>query len=396
MPKFPIASPAANTLRPSVFTTLTALFKTLPAPPIPLQLGDTFREPPESALLQHAVARMPKQKAYAYSNPMGLDDLRHALAARCEREGLTGLNANHIQVTAGGTGAIFVALQTWLQPGDEVLVCAPYWPLIKGMINSLGGVPVEVPFYPGIRAGKPVAELLQPYLTERTVALYVCTPNNPCGTVLNAAQVSEVAKFAVANNLWTIADEAYHHYIYDDTPHPWLAREPGMAERTASIFTASKSYALAGIRTGFLVGEGEWLDVARRVNTHQIYSVPMVAQLAVLGAIEGGDPWIAETKAIYKRAADIVRRTLQADFGNADGGGYVFPDFAKELNGKPMIDWIKELLYEGVCISPGDAFGQDYATFSRICFTSVPEDQLVLAIERLNRALDKMRAANRA
>lgn len=396
MPKFPIASPAANTLRPSVFTTLTALFKTLPAPPIPLQLGDTFREPPESALLHNAVARMPKSRGYAYSNPMGLDDLRAALAERGVREGFTGLTPANIQVTAGGTGAIFVALQTWLQPGDEVLVCAPYWPLVKGMINSLGGVPVEVPFYPGIRAGTPVKELLQPYLTSRTVALYVCSPNNPCGTVMNAQQVKEAAEFAVANNLWTIADEAYHHYAYDGTPHPWLALEPGMWERTASIFTASKSYALAGIRTGFLVGAGEWLDVARRVNTHQIYSVPMVVQLATLGAIEGGDAWIAETKDIYKRAADIVRRTLQADFGNADGGGYVFPNFAKELNGKPMIQWITELLHEGVCISPGDAFGQDYATFSRICFTSVPEDQLVLAIERLNRALDKMRSAQQA
>ncbi len=392
MPKFPLSSSNANSLRPSVFSTLTAQFKLLPAPPIPLQLGDTYREPCAAAHIDRAVLRLPKTKAYAYSNPWGLEELRVAFAKRLENDGLKGIHADNVQVTAGGSQAINVVLQTWLQPGDEVLVAAPYWPLIKGMITSVGAIPVEVPFYPGIRQGVPVADLLQPYLTDRTVALYVCTPNNPCGTVLSATQVSELAVFAVKNDLWTIADEAYHHYIYDDTPHPWLANEPGMATRTASIFTTSKSYALAGLRTGFLVGDTSWLDVSRRVSTHQIYSVPVICQYAALGAIEEGAPWIAETKASYKRIAKIVRDTLQADFGNADGGGYVFPDFTKELNGKPMITWIQELLREGVCISPGDAFGKDFENFSRICFTSVPEDQVVLAIERLNKSLDRLRA----
>ncbi len=392
MPKFPISSPNANSLRPSVFSTLTAQFKLLPAPPIPLQLGDTYREPCAAAHIDRAMQKLPKTKAYAYSNPWGLEELRAAVAQRCADEGFSGVAADNVQVTAGGSQAINVALQTWLQPGDEVLVCAPYWPLIKGMITSLGAVPVEVPFYPGIRKGVPVAQLLQPYMTERTVALYVCTPNNPCGTVLSAAQVSETAAFAVKNELWTIADEAYHHYIYDNTPHPWLANEPGMAKRTASIFTTSKSYALAGLRTGFLVGDTSWLDVSRRVSTHQIYSVPIICQYAALGAIQEGGPWIAETKEAYARVATIVRKTLQADFGNADGGGYVFPDFTKELNGKPMIEWIQELLREGVCISPGDAFGRDFENFARICYTSVPEDQVVLAIERLNKSLERLRA----
>lgn len=396
MPKFPFASPAASQLRPSVFSTLTAQFKTLPQPPIPLHLGDTFREPVEGAALRHAVNKLPAQRAYAYANPFGLDELRSALAERLGTEGFSGLEAKHVQVTAGGTGAIYISLQTWLKPGDEVLICAPFWPLVKGMVLALGGIPVEVPFYPGIRAGTPVDQLLAPHVTERTVALYICTPNNPCGTVLDAQQIKEVAQFAVKHDLWTISDEAYHHYRYDDSPHPWLAREPGMAERTASILTTSKSYALAGLRTGFLVTEGDWLDVARRVNTHQIYGVPVVAQLAALAAIQEGKPWIAETKALYKRAAELVQKNLQANFGPAMGGGYVFPDFSAELHGRTILSWIQDLLQAGVCISPGDAFGKDYANFARICFTSVAEDQLVLAIERLNRSLEQLRAARAA
>ena len=396
MPKFPSPAPAANLLRPSVFSTLTAQFKTLPQPPIPLHLGDTFREPCAAALLDRAVQRLPSQRAYAYSNPFGLEELRAAVAERCKNEGFSGLGPEHVQVTAGGTQAIYIALQTWLRPGDEVLVCAPFWPLVKGMVLALGGVAVEVPFYPGIRQGISVSQLLAPYVTERTAALYLCTPNNPCGTVLSAAQIKEVAAFAVQHDLWTISDEAYHHYVYDGNPHPWLAQEPGMAQRTASIFTTSKSYALAGLRTGFLVGDPSWLDVARRVSTHQIYGVPIVAQLAALGAIREGGAWIEETRQIYARAAKLVRDGLQADFGNADGGGYVYPDFSKELRGRAMIDWIQELLRDGVCISPGDAFGKDFGTFARICFTSVPEDQLVLAIDRLNGALDRLRAARAA
>ncbi len=393
MPKPPSSSPAARHLRPSVFATLASKFKDLPEPPIPLHLGDTYRDPPPGARLELAVPKLPRL-GYQYSNPNGHEGLREAVAARCADEGLPGLTPAHVHVTVGGTGAIAAALQTWLAPGDEVLILAPFWPLVRGMVAANGGIPVEVPFYANLRAGRSLIEILTPYVTDRTVALYVTSPNNPCGTVLTPQESMELAGFCVKHDLWVLADEAYHHYRYGEAgerPHTWLAGLPGMAERTATVFTVSKSYALAGLRVGFLCGDPAWLDSARRVSTHSVYHVPLICQLSALGAIQDGGGWIGETRALYSTAAELVQRKLQADFQPAQGGGYVFPDLSADLRGRVVMDWLFELLHDGVSVSPGDAFGTAFGHHVRVCFTAVPLPALELAIDRLNRALERLR-----
>ena len=390
MPSHPRTSPAAASLRPSVFASLAAQFKTLEHPPIPLHLGDTYRQPPAEARYEHALGRLPSS-CYAYSNPLGMEDLRHAFAERVGRDGLTGLTADNVHVTSGGTGAITIALQTWLEPGDEILVLAPFWPLVKGMAMNIGAVAVEVPFYDGLRRGQTVAELLQPYVTSRTVALYLTSPNNPCGTVLDRAELEAVAAFCVKHGLWALADEAYEHYAYAPNQHHFLAAMPGMATRTASVFTVSKSYALAGMRVGFLCGDPAWLDVARRVATHNVYNVPLICQLSALGAIEHGEAWIRETRDLYSEANNLVVRKLQADFRPAAGGGYIFADLAADLRGRPLMGWLSDLLRDGVSLSPGDAFGRHFGTWVRVCFTAVPPDALDLALDRMNRSLERLR-----
>jgi N-succinyldiaminopimelate aminotransferase len=389
MPKPPSLAPVTRLLKASVFSQLAAQAARLPEPPIPLHLGDTFRAPPSEAQYRQVAAHMPERDCY--TNPNGHDGLRQALVDRCAAEGLPGLTREHVQVTAGGTGAIHTVFSTWLSPGDEVLILAPFWPIVRGIVNACGGVPVEVPFYAGLRAGRTVAELVAPYLSERTVALYVTSPNNPCGTVLTPAQVAEVASFCVKHDLWTLADEAYHHYVYDGA-HTWLAAQPGMAERTATIFTASKSYALAGSRVGFLVGDPAWLDASRRVMTQTLYHVPTIAQLAAKAAIEHGSAWVEETRAIYREAAELTSRTLQAPHAPAQGGGYVFADLAGHLRERPLHDWLAALLQSGVSVAPGDVFGQAFGQHVRVCFTAVPRDRLEVALGRLNRALEALRA----
>jgi len=395
MPSHPRTAPGATNLRPSVFATLAAQFKTLEHPPIPLHLGDTYREPPVEARLERAIERL-SPPAYAYCNPNGMDELRAAVAERCQAAGLQAFDANWVHVTSGGTGAISIALQSWLQPGDEVLIAAPFWPLVKGMVLNLGAVPIEIPFYENLRAGRSVDELLEPHITPRTVALYITSPNNPCGTVLNREQMRAVAAFCVRHELWALADEAYEHYAYAPNEHLFLAAQPGMAERTATVFTVSKSYALAGLRVGFLCGSPAWLDVARRVATHNVYNVPMVCQLSALAAVQHGDAWIRETRDLYSDAADYVARTLQARFRPAQGGGYVFVDLADELRGRRLLDYLSELLREGVSLSPGDAFGKDFPTYVRVCFTAVPRPQLELAMDRFNASLDRLRRSQTA
>lgn len=189
-----------------------------------------------------------------------------------------------------------------------------------------------------------------------------------------------------------MADEAYHHYVYADAVHTWMATLPGMKERTASVFTASKSYALAGLRIGFVVGHGAWLETLRLSCTHHVYQVPLVGQLAVLGAIEGADPWVSETRELYQQAAATVASRLDAKFRPAQGGGYVFIDLTDDLQGQSAIDWLLELLEQGVCLSPGNVFGQDFSNWARVCYTAVPPEQLHLALDKLNGALARLRA----
>lgn len=389
MPRCPDTSSAVQSLRPSVFSTLAAQFPKLPKPPIPLHIGDTYRQPPEGARYEHALTRLPRN-GYAYTNPNGTTELRQAAVERLAREGLPGLTVEHVHVTSGGTAAISTLLETWLQPGDEVLILAPYWPLIRGMCLMRGATPVEVPFYPAMREGKSVAEVVGPYVTEKTAMLYVCSPNNPCGTVLTRAQAQELAQFCIDRHLWVLDDQAYQHYVYDGQ-HTFLASLPKMSQRTATALTVSKSYALAGVRVGFLVGDPLWLDASRRASSHSVYNIPLPCQFSALGAIETADPWIAETKAAYMQAADLMKRKLQAKFYPAQGGGYVFADLSEELAERDVIDWIEELLWEGVCVSPGDAFGQAFRKHVRICYTSAPLEQVDAAIDILNANLERIR-----
>jgi len=394
MPRPPQLAPAVANLRPSVFASVLAQFNTLPAPPIALHLGDTWLAPPAAGRIERALARMPAN-GYAYANPNGLESLRAAVADRLGRAGWPGVTPAMVHPTCGATGAIAAACHTWLQAGDEVVVAAPFWPLIRGIVHSVGARPVEVPFYPRLRAGESVEAILAPHVGPRTVALYVTSPNNPCGTVLSPAERDAVAEFCVRRDLWLIADEAYHDFVYSGGPHGFLGARPELAARTATVLTTSKSYALAGLRVGFLVGDPAWVDAARRVSTHTAYNVPLIAQLAAEGALREGDSFVAEARERYAAAADHVHRHLQARFRPAEGGAYVFADVGEALGGRSLYEWLRELLREGVCVSPGDAFGADFPTSVRVCFTSVPPGEVEIAVARLNRSLDRLRRGER-
>lgn len=391
MPKQAALNPAVHNLKPSVFATLAAQFKTLPTPPIPLHLGDTYRAPPAAAQWQHVMRQIP-DNPYVYANPLGMEELRSAVAERLAKKGLPGQSAANVHPTSGGTAALALLAHTWLQPGDEALILAPFWPIIRGIVHSVSAVPVEVPFYDRLRRGETVSAILDRYVTPRTSLIYVTSPNNPCGTVLTPAQTAEIAAWSQRHDLWVIADEAYHDFVFDGGQHTFLAALPGMAERTATVLTASKSFALAGTRVGFLVGATSWLDAARRVGTHMLYQLPIVCQVAALGALQDSEAWVDETRGLYQEAARLVANKLQGQFAPAQGGAYVFVDLADVLRGRPCIDYISELLQQGVCISPGDVFGSDFGGWARVCYTAVPLDTLAVGIDRLNRSFERARA----
>ena len=362
---------------------------------IGLHIGDTHRTPPPGARFGQVEPGDADPALYRYGAIPGLDALKETFAARLQARGWgpPALDpGRHLLVGAGATHAIFCGLRAVLEPGDEVLVTAPYWPLSVGVVRSAGAVPIEVPLTarlfedPSLDAG----EVLAQAVTPRTRALYLITPNNPDGKVLSRAQLASIARLAAARDLWVLADEVYADYVYEGA-HASMARLEGMAERTLSAYSLSKSHALAGARVGFLAAPEPVVALARRVATHTLFNVPVAAQRVALAALAAGEAWVDEAREAYRAARDETLRGLAGSGARVlapEGGSYVFLDFAPVLRGRPLRELLERAIERGVLLAPRDGCGDAFATWARLCFTSVPPARLLEGLARLRAAMD--------
>lgn len=363
-------SQSATALRPSVFATLADRMKQLPPDHLPLHIGDTFRKPPTEAQLQ-SFRWSEWDSLYKYSHPFGLETLLATLTDKLKKKNGIPCSANCVQTSCGATGGLASAAATLLEPGDEVLVLAPYWPLIKGILLSRGCLPVEVPFTTEWSRDPDFDPLvaLSTHLTPRTKALYFSNPNNPDGFVYSEAQLRVLADFAIEHDLWVLSDEAYEDYLYDQVEHISIAALPGMFERTLSVYTFSKSYAMAGLRLGYVVAPEAVSGALRRVSNHQIYNLSGALQRCAEQAVKQGEGFLAESRALYQPARDALFSACAGRCRKPSGGGYVFLELA---DGPAAWDLIHRALDRGLCSAPGEAFGQDFAHCVRICFTAAP------------------------
>jgi aspartate/methionine/tyrosine aminotransferase len=364
---------------------------------IELHIGDTHRPPPQAARFARVDEAQHEAGLYRYGAVAGLAALKEAFAARLAARGFGPAAvdpASDVLVACGATHALFCAARAILDPGDEVLVAAPYWPLAVGVFRTVGAVPVEVPLTTLLHAnpGADVAGILAAAITPRTRAIYFITPNNPDGKVFSLEHIAGIARLALARGLWVIADEVYADYVYEGV-HASIARLDGMAERTISVYSLSKSHAVAGVRVGFAVGPSRVIAVAGRVSTHTIFNVPVAAQHVALAALQEPEAWLDGARRDYREARDATLRALDGSGSVAlvpDGGSYVFIDFAPVLGGRPLAQLLERGIDRGVLVAPGDGFGRAFASWARLCFTSVPRARLVDGIARLRDAIDDL------
>jgi aspartate/methionine/tyrosine aminotransferase len=361
---------------------------------VALHIGDTHLPPPPEARFGRVEDQAADPALYRYGAIVGVDALRAAFVAslRAARRAPVGTEAHrNVLVGAGATHAIFCALRAVLDPGDEVIVAAPYWPLTVGIVRAAGGVPVEVPLtmhlyeYPDASA----AEILERAVTERTRALYLISPNNPDGYAFDDRQRADIAALAVAKDLWVLSDEVYADYVYEGS-HGSMAQERGMAERTLAAYSLSKSHGLPGVRVGFVAGPERVVSLAGRIATHTVFNVPVASQRVALAALESPSAWIDGARDEYRGARDATMRALEGSGVRAflpRGGSYVFLDFAAVLAGRPLRALLERAIDRGVLLAPGDGCGP-FATCARLCFTSVPRPRLIEGITRLRAALD--------
>jgi N-succinyldiaminopimelate aminotransferase len=294
---------------------------------------------------------------------------------------------DRIQVMLGATAGLAVVLDAILDPGDEVVVLAPYWPLIRGMVASRGGVPVEVPFFDRLgRAGFDPEAAIARAIGPRTTALYVNTPNNPTGRVLPAEVIAAVARLARRHGLWVVSDDVYEDLCYVERRPP-IWTHPELRDRTLATHSFSKAYALAGARVGFTHGPEGVMRAVRGVQTFRTYCAPKPFQLAAARALAEGDGWLAEARATY---AEAGRRAAAAlGLPAPEAGSFLFFDASPFFRpGEALAGFLERCLDEGgILVTPGIAAGAAYGTFVRLCYTVVPPAELDEAMARLRGVL---------
>jgi aspartate/methionine/tyrosine aminotransferase len=289
--------------------------------------GEPFFETPSS--IKYALISAAVENKTRYAPSSGLESLRQAIAAKLREQNGLDVSAENVIVTAGGAHALFVAFQTVLDPGDDVLLFSPYWTPIREMITGCQARALLVPTATARSAG--LAQTLEDFATPHTRAIYYNTPQNPTGTVFSRREAEEVAAFAIKHDLIVIADEAYEDLVYEGE-HFSIASLPGMAERTISAYTFSKTYAMTGWRVGYAAAHEPFMSGLRKMVLYTVNGVSTLTQWAALEALRIPRSEIQERREEYRKRRDLLVAGLNEVGLTCEmpqGAFYAFPRVTK-------------------------------------------------------------------
>ena len=332
--------------------------------------GEPFFETPETVKYAGVKALAENRTRYAPSS--GIDPLRHALAAKLQSKNHIDAGVEDVIVTAGGAHALYAAFQTVLDPGDDVLLFSPYWTPIRDMVTLSQARPVMVPTSSARRSGLTAA--LEHYSTAATRAVYYNTPQNPSGIVFTRQEAEEVAAFAKKRDLVVFADEAYEDLVYEGE-HVSIASLPGMAERTITAYTFSKTYGMTGWRCGYAVAKEPFMSGLRKVVLYSTNGVSTPTQWAALEALATPQTAIAARCEEYRQRRDRLVSGLNHVGLACDmpaGAFYAFPSVRKiDKNSRRVSELLLEKAH--VATIPGVVFGAQGEGHVRFGYAVSPE-----------------------
>lgn len=334
------------------------------------------------AAILDAMDRSARAGQTGYAAVPGIDALRDAVAARLSAQHGTRYDADNILITPGAQSALFAAHHAACDEGDRALMIDPYYVTYPGTIRAVGALPVKVAaksedgFQPDLLALAKAAPGAR--------SLLINSPNNPTGAVYSAASLAGIAAIAQAHDLWVISDEVYDSQVWNGSHQP-IASLPGMAERTLTVGSLSKSHAMTGSRLGWLCGPKPVIAHLITLATHTTYGVPGYIQEAGLFALAQGPEAEAAVAAPFLRRRDLLlariagHKVLRAI--PPEGAMYVMLDIrATGLSGD---DFAAQLLEaEQVAVMPGESFGRAAAGHVRVALT-LPDDLFAEAVARL-------------
>ena len=304
-----------------------------------------------------------------YAPSSGIPELRAAVADKLRTKNNIPVAASDVMVMNGGMQGLFGAFQSVVNPGDEVLVFSPFWTPIKDLIAYCEGKSVLVSTQEARAAG--FERTLARYANERTRAIYYNTPQNPTGIVFSRDEAHAVSRFAKERDLIVIADEAYEDLVYDDN-HFSIASIDGMFERTITVYTLSKSYAMTGWRIGYTAAQEPWMTGLRKTTLYSSNGVSTPTQWAALAALTTSSDLIEMNRAAYRQRRDLLLSGLN-ELGLVceipAGAFYAFPDVSRVSSDSRQA---AEILLERAQVAtvPGVVFGEHGEGHLRFSFST--------------------------
>jgi len=367
----------------SVFSPLAHRLAERRGPVFPLHVGDTWMQPFDGSRMEDlTVAEHPE--LHRYCDTRGIPPLVDAIVEKVRSRNRLPCERESVLVAAGATGALASAIGQMAEPGEEILILSPFWPLIRGIVQAQRARPVEVPFYDRVDSASAAVEAVEARIGDRSVALYLSTPSNPTGRLIPRAWLEALAELARRRDLWLLSDEVYEDFVYLGEHCSIGQFAP---ERTLSVYSFSKAYGMAGNRVGYLVGPPPAVAEALKVSTHTSYHAPTAGQIAGLRALESGDSWLLEAREAYRAAGERVARILGVP--PPQGSCFFFLDVRTHLNERKLLGFLEDCLEDGVVLSPGSSSGEDYSDWVRLCFTVAPPDRIAEAARLLAKRLGR-------
>ncbi len=352
--------------------------------------------PTPDYIVAAAIEAAGKSANHRYTPTPGLPELRDAIVAKTKRDSGYEITADQVLVTNGGKQAVYQSFASILDPGDEVILPAPYWTTYPECIKLAGGVAVEV-FADETQNYRVTVEQLEAARTPKTKVLLFCSPSNPTGSVYSVDEVKAIGEWALANHLWVITDEIYEHLLYDGAQAASLpVAVPAMADRTIILNGVAKTYAMTGWRVGWMIGPKDVIKAATNLQSHLSSNVANVSQRAAIAAVSGDLSAVHKMGEAFDRRRKLIVSMLNEIPGvtcpTPQGAFYVYPSvkgvLGKEIRGKrPQTSAeLATLILEEVEVAavPGEAFGPSgYLRFSY----ALSDEDIVEGITRVQKLL---------
>lgn len=348
--------------------------------------------PTPGHIVEAAAAACAEPRNHRYTPTSGLPELREAVAAKTRRDSGYEVEPSQVLITNGAKQAVYNSLASLVDPGDEVLIPAPYWTTYPEAVSLAGGFPIDVPTT-AANGFKATVDDLEAARTPLTKALIFVSPSNPTGAVYDRSQIAAIGEWAAENGIFVIADEIYEHLVYEDHEHhsmPVLV--PELADRCVVVNGVAKTFAMTGWRVGWMIGPADVIEAATNYQSHVTSNVGNVSQRAALAALQGDLACVEMMRSAFDRRRLLIGDALNEIDGVAciepEGAFYAFPSL-HGLLGRPIrgrraatSSELAEIILDEarVAFVPGEAFAAPgYGRFSY----ALSDDALVEGMNRL-------------